>query len=60
MITDAGMLGQKDPRRTMPRFQAPHFQCNLELLQQFAGLAREAGVPRRSWHSPGCCARHRM
>lgn len=41
-IADPAVFGEKDLRRTMPRFQAPHFARNLSLLDGFASLAREA------------------
>lgn len=34
---------EKDIRRGIPRFQAPHFERNLRLLEPFALLAQEAG-----------------
>jgi aryl-alcohol dehydrogenase-like predicted oxidoreductase len=40
-IRDPGQLPPKDIRLAMPRFQAPHFQNNLELLIGFAQIARE-------------------
>jgi len=40
-IRDPAQLPPKDIRLAMPRFQAPHFQKNLELLDGFAQIARE-------------------
>lgn len=41
-VRDANALVEKDIRRGMPRFQAPHFTRNLEILDRFCELAREA------------------
>jgi aryl-alcohol dehydrogenase-like predicted oxidoreductase len=40
-IRDPAQLPPKDIRLGMPRFQAPHFQNNLHLLNGFAQIARE-------------------
>jgi aryl-alcohol dehydrogenase-like predicted oxidoreductase len=42
-IRDIGALPESDIRRAMPRFSAANYPRNLELLDQFAGLAGEAG-----------------
>ncbi|HWL46926.1 MAG TPA: aldo/keto reductase [Sphingomonadaceae bacterium] len=42
-VHDPAALVERDIRRGMPRFQAPHFEKNLKLLGQFRALAREAG-----------------
>jgi hypothetical protein len=36
-------FAEKDIRRGMPRFQEPYFSENVKLLDQYRGLAREAG-----------------
>ena len=41
-IADPTAFYEKDLRRTMPRFHPPHFARNLQLLDGFASLAREA------------------
>ena len=40
---EAAALEAKDIRRTMPRFEAPHYEANLQLLPAFNALAQEAG-----------------
>jgi aryl-alcohol dehydrogenase-like predicted oxidoreductase len=40
---DPSAFADKDLRRTMPRFQAPHFERNRELLKKFMELAELAG-----------------
>tara|TARA_R110002049_G_scaffold54869_23_gene152417 strand:- start:1983 stop:2969 length:987 start_codon:yes stop_codon:yes gene_type:complete len=40
---DPAQFAEKDIRRGMPRFQAPHFERNRELLPAFRELAEEAG-----------------
>jgi hypothetical protein len=42
-VTDPEALAEKDIRRGMPRFQAPHFADNKDLLLRFEALARDAG-----------------
>lgn len=42
-VRDANTLVEKDIRRGMPRFQAPHFARNLELLDRFTAIATRAG-----------------
>nr|WP_277351903.1 aldo/keto reductase [Arthrobacter sp. SF27] len=42
-IRDVAALPETDIRRAMPRFSAANYPRNLELLDQFAGLAGEAG-----------------
>jgi aryl-alcohol dehydrogenase-like predicted oxidoreductase len=42
-VRDPASLHENDLRRSMPRFQEPHFGANLRLLARFAELAREAG-----------------
>ncbi len=42
-VTDPEALPEKDIRRNMPRFQAPHFASNRDLLPRFEALARDAG-----------------
>jgi aryl-alcohol dehydrogenase-like predicted oxidoreductase len=42
-IRDVAALPESDIRRAMPRFSAANYPPNLELVDQFAGLAREAG-----------------
>ena len=42
-VRDPDTLAEKDLRRGMPRFQAPHFARNLEVFDRFAALAAEAG-----------------
>lgn len=49
-LTDAvpapAAFSPQDIRRGMPRFQAPHFGANLQLLEEYGRLAREAGCTR--------------
>ena len=40
-LRDVSGLPPKDIRLAMPRFQAPHFERNLRLLDGFAAVARE-------------------
>jgi aryl-alcohol dehydrogenase-like predicted oxidoreductase len=40
-LRDPATLPAKDIRLAMPRFQAPHFQANLKLLDGFAKIAKE-------------------
>ena len=40
---DPGTFVEKDLRRAMPRFQAPHFERNQALLEDFEALAERAG-----------------
>ena len=42
-VTDPALLTEQDLRRTMPRFQEPHFAANLQLLSGYARLAQAAG-----------------
>ena len=42
-LRDVAPLPPKDIRLAMPRFQAPHFERNLQLLDGFAAAAREQG-----------------
>jgi aryl-alcohol dehydrogenase-like predicted oxidoreductase len=42
-VLDPRDFAEKDIRRAMPRFQAPHFGHNRKLLDQFNRLAWEAG-----------------
>jgi aryl-alcohol dehydrogenase-like predicted oxidoreductase len=42
-VRDPASLHEKDLRRSMPRFQEPHFSANMRLLARFEELAREAG-----------------
>lgn len=42
-IRDVAALPEPDIRRAMPRFSAANYPRNLELLDQFAGLAGETG-----------------
>ncbi|WP_340317427.1 aldo/keto reductase [Rhizorhabdus argentea] len=37
------VFGQNDMRRVMPRFQEPHYDRNLVLLEEFRALARTIG-----------------
>jgi aryl-alcohol dehydrogenase-like predicted oxidoreductase len=41
-VRDPATLTDKDLRRGMPRFQPPHFTHNLQVLERFEALAREA------------------
>ena len=40
-LRDASMLGERDIRRAMPRFQGDNFAANLKLLDDLAAVARE-------------------
>ena len=40
---DPSQFGEKDIRRTMPRFQEPHFSANCRLLTAFRAIASDAG-----------------
>jgi aryl-alcohol dehydrogenase-like predicted oxidoreductase len=42
-VRDPRTLVEQDLRRSMPRFQEPHFSANLRLLSRLAELAGEAG-----------------
>ena len=42
-VRDLAALPPKDIRLAMPRFQAGHFEKNLQLLDSFAAVAREQG-----------------
>ena len=42
-LRDVSGLPPKDIRLAMPRFQAGHFEKNLELLAPYAAIAREVG-----------------
>jgi hypothetical protein len=42
-VTDPAALVPKDLRRTMPRFQEPHWRANAALLADYRALAAEAG-----------------
>jgi hypothetical protein len=42
-LRDVSRLPPKDIRLAMPRFQAGHFEKNLQLLDGFAAVAREQG-----------------
>jgi aryl-alcohol dehydrogenase-like predicted oxidoreductase len=42
-LRDVSSLPPKDIRLAMPRFQAPHWEQNLTLLEGFAAVAREQG-----------------
>jgi aryl-alcohol dehydrogenase-like predicted oxidoreductase len=44
-VRNPSKLEEKDIRRPMPRFQAPNFDKNIELLRAFEALAEKAGVP---------------
>lgn len=44
-VRDPSKLEEKDLRRPMPRFQAPNFDRNVELLRAFEALADKCGVP---------------
>src|ERR1700733_12584872 len=41
-VRDSSTFAERDIRRGMPRFHGPEFAANLELLNGFAKLAREA------------------
>tara|TARA_R110002110_G_scaffold205066_1_gene416710 strand:- start:109820 stop:110809 length:990 start_codon:yes stop_codon:yes gene_type:complete len=41
-VTDTAQFEEKDIRRNMPRFQAPHFAANQAWLEEFSALAQEA------------------
>jgi aryl-alcohol dehydrogenase-like predicted oxidoreductase len=41
-VRDPQALTQNDLRRSMPRFQAPHFASNAGVLERFEQLAKEA------------------
>jgi aryl-alcohol dehydrogenase-like predicted oxidoreductase len=41
-VRDPQALTENDLRRSMPRFQAPHFAANAEILERFEHLAKEA------------------
>jgi aryl-alcohol dehydrogenase-like predicted oxidoreductase len=41
-VRDPQALTQNDLRRSMPRFQAPHFAANAGVLERFEQLAKEA------------------
>ena len=43
-LRDPSKLGEKDLRRTMPRFDGEHWPKNLALIERFDALAAEAGV----------------
>ena len=43
-LRDPAVLGDKDLRRTMPRFGAEHWPQNLTLIERFDALAAEAGI----------------
>jgi aryl-alcohol dehydrogenase-like predicted oxidoreductase len=45
-LLDPALLGPTDLRKTMPRFQAGHFEQNRSVLRNFVAIARESG------HSP--------
>jgi aryl-alcohol dehydrogenase-like predicted oxidoreductase len=40
-LRDAAQLGEKDLRRTMPRFQGGNFEQNLKMLDGLAAIAKE-------------------
>jgi len=42
-LRDATALASGDIRRTMPRFESEAYSANLQLLDQYAALAQEAG-----------------
>ena len=42
-VDDPNALDEQDIRRGMPRFQAPHFDTNRDLLVRFNALAADAG-----------------
>jgi len=44
VLKDTGALGEKDLRRTMPRFDAENWPRNRALLDRFDALAKGAGV----------------
>lgn len=44
LLRDPDTLDEKDLRRMMPRFNAENWPHNLRLIEQFAELAREAGI----------------
>ena len=41
---DPAALGERDLRRTMPRFDSEHWPSNDALIAQFCDLAKEAGI----------------
>ncbi|MAY20548.1 MAG: aldo/keto reductase [Erythrobacteraceae bacterium] len=41
---DPAALGERDLRRTMPRFDDEHWPANAALIAQFSHLAEEAGI----------------
>jgi aryl-alcohol dehydrogenase-like predicted oxidoreductase len=43
-VTEPATLYAKDIRRGMPRFQAPHFDRNVHLLNELRGIANELGA----------------
>jgi hypothetical protein len=45
-IRDPATLNDKDIRRSMPRFQTPHFERNLALLTGLEALANEANCTK--------------
>lgn len=45
-VHDPGAFVEKDIRRGMPRFQPPHFERNLQLLEGFGKLAAAAGCTK--------------
>jgi aryl-alcohol dehydrogenase-like predicted oxidoreductase len=42
-LTDTSKLEESDLRLTLPRFRQEHFGKNLKLLDEYAGIAAEAG-----------------
>jgi aryl-alcohol dehydrogenase-like predicted oxidoreductase len=42
-LRDLSVIGPKDIRATMPRFEPAHYAVNLHLLDAYEALAREAG-----------------
>src|SRR5262245_10619821 len=45
-LTSNAAFGDGDLRRTMPRFQSPHFEANLRLTAPLEPIARGAGCTR--------------
>ncbi len=43
-VRDAGALGERDLRRTIPRFDPGNFERNLERVDAFAAIAAEHGA----------------
>lgn len=43
-LRDPGTLGEKDLRRSHPRFSSDNWPANMALIDRFAALAQEAGI----------------